>query len=337
MFASGSGFPPLLERWLSAVLAGPIPAEPRTTCGDCAMLRPEPFPGETRFERSTKCCTFFPVLASFEVGGLLLDEDPGLARGRARVRQRVLEGLHASPLGLGRPPIFLEVYQPESAFGRAQALRCPYYIDEDGGLCGVWRHREATCATWFCKHERGRVGHHFWLKVHQLLKNVEHWLSVSIALELGIERDALDALEPAPYDVVRDDAPDFYRAVWGPWAGRELEYYEESARRVAALDWPAVRARGGVVLDPLIAEVEAAERLLTEPEPLPARVQVVCYERLGSTGTRVRLRSYSEFNPLDVPAAVADAVPRLITKTAAEAGLDDAALRQLIDYGVVAE
>ncbi len=335
MFSEGSGFPPLLERWLRSFLGGPIPREPRTTCGDCAMLRPEPFHDERRFERATKCCTFFPQLPSFLVGGLLLDEDPAIARGRERVRQRVVDGLHATPLGLGRPPIFLDLYTPDSSFGHAQALRCPYYIDEDGGLCGIWRHREATCATWFCKHERGRVGHHFWARLNELLKNAEHRLAWVLALELGIDRDALLALEPAPFDLRKDEDGDHYRGIWGPWAGRELEFYTETARRAAPLAWTDVRARCGAVLDPYVARAEEAQRGLLDDTPLPEHARVAVYERLGSTGTRVRLRTYSEYNPLEVPVAVADALPQLASRPVAAVGIDEATLRQLLDYGVL--
>jgi hypothetical protein len=337
MFSEGSGFPPLLERWVRAFLGGPIPVEPRTTCGDCAMVRPEPFHDERRFERSTKCCTFFPQLASFAVGGVLLDDHPGMARGRERVRQRIVEGLYATPLGLGRPQVFTHIYTPDASFGHAEALRCPYYIDEDGGLCGVWRHREPTCATWFCKHERGQVGHYFWCRLNDLLKKTEARLSWLVALDLGIENDALEALDHAPFELVRDDDPGHFAAIWGPWAGRELEFYAEAARAVARLAWSDVRARCGPVLDHYVARAEEAHRRLREPPPVPERVQVAIYERLGSTGTRVRLRTYSEYNPLDVPVAVADAIPRLIGHPVDEAGLDEPTVRQLLDYGVLEE
>jgi hypothetical protein len=333
MFADGSGFPPLLERWLRAFLGGPIPAEPRTTCGDCAMLRADPM-GARRFEPRTKCCTFFPQLASFEVGGLLLDEDPAIARGRERMRERIAEGLQASPLGVGRPAIFTQIYTPESSFGHAQALRCPYYVDDEGGGCGIWRHREATCATWFCKHERGQLGLTFWNRIHELLKTVEHGLAWAIAVELGIDRDALVAIEPAPFDLSREEEPDHYRGIWGPWAGREIAYYEECARRVAPLAWTDVRARCGAFLDGHVERAREAQRAL-ETRPLPSQLQVAVHERVGSDGTRVRLRTYSNYNPLDVPTAVADAIPRFATASVAEVGLDDATVRQLLDYGVL--
>src|SRR5262249_31693926 len=98
MFAEGSGFPPLLARWLRSLPGGPIPAQPRTTCGDCPMLRPE-F-GGIAFDPKTKCCTFMPQLPSFNVGTLLLDDDPALAAGRARVRERVEAGEMVTPIGL---------------------------------------------------------------------------------------------------------------------------------------------------------------------------------------------------------------------------------------------
>ena len=106
---------------------------------------------------------------------------------------------------------------------------------------------------------------------------------------------------------------------------------------MANLAWSDVRARCGPVLDHYVERLEEAQRMLLAPRNVPGRVQVAIYERLGSTGTRVRLRTYSEFNPLDVPVAVADALPRLIGHPVGDSGLDEAVVSQLLDYGVLEE
>ncbi len=345
MFVSdGSGFPPLTERWLRELLGREIPAERRATCGDCAMRRPDEL-GGPRFDERTKCCTFFPELASYHVGGLLLDDDPTMARGRERVAERVRAGVNSSPFGVGRPAIFLEIYTPEVSFGQTQALRCPYYIDEDGGLCGVWRHREATCATWFCKHERGRFGHELWMALRRLLVVVEHRLAFTVAEELGIEHDALEALARLPFGIVRAEDEGFYGAMWGRWAGRELEFFVEVAKRVAPLSWGDVRSRLGDALDAGVQAVGAALAAFDETR-VPELARVAQLAPIAIRGDRVRLRSYSEYDPLDLPVEVAKKIrlfdERPVPAAVAEAKdegveITPATVRKLFDYGILEE
>lgn len=340
----GSGFPPLTERWLRDLLGRDIPAEPRATCGDCAMRRPDEFDA-ARFDERTKCCTFFPELASYHVGGLLLDDDPTMARGREKVAERVRAGVNSSPFGVGRPAIFLEIYTPEVSFGQTRALRCPYYIDEDGGLCGVWRHREATCATWFCKHERGHLGIAFWTAVRRLLVLVELRLAFALAEELGIEHDALEALARLPFGIIRSEDEGFYDAMWGRWAGRELEFFVETAKLVAPLSWGDVRARLGDRLDAGVEAVAAALAALDETR-VPELARVVRLEPLAIRGDRVRLRTYSDYDPLDLPLDVARKI-RLFDERPVPAAVDAAAedgveltpatVRALFDYGILEE
>src|SRR5262245_2433326 len=163
-----SPLPARYAAWMDQLL-GPIPNEPKATCHDCAMCAP---PGSTVatdspkevvfYDPQVKCCSYTPILWNFLVGDLLADQSAEAVIGRATVERRIEAGVAVTPLGLDRPPSYFALYQHISkAFGRTHTMRCPHFIDE-GGLCGVWRHRESTCVTWFCKHERGGVGKAFW-------------------------------------------------------------------------------------------------------------------------------------------------------------------------------
>src|SRR5579863_3280623 len=146
---------------MGALLPGPIPAETSATCDRCAMVRPvdpESAPPESFFSPQTKCCTYLPEIANFLVGRILADASPDAAFGRATVEARIDAGVEVTPLGLQKTPLFSLVYRASPAsFGHATSMRCPHYV-VDGGRCGVWRHRESTCATWFCKFARGANG-----------------------------------------------------------------------------------------------------------------------------------------------------------------------------------
>src|SRR5581483_886405 len=188
------------DGWLHDLLGGPIPAETNATCDSCAMIVAGDTSGaplaDAGYNAETKCCTYLPELWNFLVGRVLLDDSPEAARGRATVEARLDSGVAVSPLGLRRDTAYRVLYATggESIFGHAKAMRCPHYLHEEGGLCGVWRHRESTCATWFCKYVRGSVGRTFWMHLHQLLRFAEQSLAGWALLELGLEPRALARL-----------------------------------------------------------------------------------------------------------------------------------------------
>ncbi len=62
-----------------------------------------------------------------------------------------------------------------SRFGRTDRLRCPFL--DDGG-CGIWIYRNATCATWFCRHGDGVGGAAMWDAATELLRFAEAGVAV---------------------------------------------------------------------------------------------------------------------------------------------------------------
>jgi hypothetical protein len=352
--------PPLYAGWMDALLAAPVPAESNATCGDCAMVfadRPEG--GADAYRRDTKCCTYLPELWSFLVGGVLLDVPaPGspAERGRRSVEARLDAGVAVTPLGLGKAPLHAALYERgrEHVFGKALALRCPHYLDQDGGLCGVWAHRESTCATWFCKHVRGATGKEFWKHLHQLLVAVEKALAAWCALELGLEPDALAQLyQPYAARVARpltgrdvDGLPDAAaaRRAWGRWLGREREFYVACARRVQALAWEDVLRIGGaqVAVYAHLAR-HAHARLLDDAVPerlVPDLVQISPRGR-----DRRLLVGYSGLDGIEVPAVVPELLAHFDGRATAvvleeiarerRVRVDPSLVRKLADFGVL--
>ena len=149
--------PPLYAGWVEELLSGPVPEETRATCHNCAMLPRESdgAPDVLHFHPATKCCTFVPLLPNFLVGRILADSDPAGASGRRSVLERLRAADGVSPLGLDVPRRYGFLYGHNGGFGRTPSMRCPHYLETEGGLCGVWKHRNSICSTWFCKHDRG--------------------------------------------------------------------------------------------------------------------------------------------------------------------------------------
>ena len=338
-------------------LLGDIPNEPKATCQDCAMCRAEgqkPAPNDPVFyDPRSKCCTYMPILWNFLVGALLDDDSPEAAPGRRTVEARIAAGIAVTPLAMDRPPAYGVLYgHIPNAFGRAQSMRCPHYIEE-GGLCGVWRARESTCATWFCKHERGAVGKRFWQQLHRLLAVTERQVASWCVLQLDVGVDALAAVFPFPPPaagpVTGEDfdgrtTPERRQLVWGQWAGREQAFYREAGRLAGALSWTDVLALGGSELQAAVQITRAAFERLTTPR-LPDRLRAGELHLASAPGGGAVVTTYSPVDPLRLSPAVLEILPFFggrTTRAARQAisrklghQVDTSLLLKLVDFGVL--
>ena len=286
---TSSPLPPLYAAWFDDLLGGEIPSETRATCNDCAMCDTstgsEKIQGEM-FNPQSKCCTYLPLLPNYLVGMILADEDPAMAAGRASVEQRMLAGIAVTPFGLEWPlKVRAQYTQMEvRSFGRAQTLRCPHYLTEQGGLCGIWKYRNSICSTWFCKYVRGAVGRQFWESSKQLLETIEAELSRWCAIQLGLDDSALrylltPMLMPGQLPNLKledvDDQVDHekQRQVWANWRGREREFYLACGELVASLKWADVLMICGSEVQVRTRLTQKAYRTLIAAE-VPERLKV---------------------------------------------------------------
>jgi hypothetical protein len=326
--------PPLYSRWMEEVLSGRIPEETDATCGDCAMCSKDDKAhsrSELFYNPETKCCTYIPTLPNFLVGGILSDNDGAFAKGRMSVKARLRAGLAVTPIGLGMPPTFRFLYSGTAVrtFGLSKTLLCPYYLADEGGRCGVWRHRAAVCATWYCKHVRGAVSARFWKSLHQLLSAVELSLSHWCVDELDIGVEALGLLFPAndPHKqehqlnaLALDGKVDrgVYQIAWGKWSGREQEFYREAARLVDGLDWHDILAIGGTELKICERLVRDAYSRLTAKE-LPPFLKVGSLSVLQMGEESCRVTTYSPTDPLNLPKNLMAVLPYFDGRSTLEA------------------
>jgi hypothetical protein len=355
----GEPLPPLYARWVSELLGGAIPREARATCDACPMQTQPAQESQDRlyfFDPVVKCCTYVPELYSFLVGRILADTDPLAQAGRATVEKRIAGGVGVTPLGLMQSPVFSLLYGSSSdSFGRSRTFRCPHFL-EDTGRCGVWRHRESTCATWFCKHVRGSLGYAFWRKaLHYLLEVVERDLARWCVHRLFASDETLQHVvassawkavaEPVTGDSIDNRVtPKAYAGLWGEWRGREQEFYGRCADLVSPLSWGEVLAICG-------PEARAYERLtrhayqrLTSQE-VPPTLSVGSFHLIQIQRGVSRINTYSDYDPLDVPGAVMEALPYFddrstedaLAKIEKERGLrlDPALLQKMVDFGLL--
>lgn len=317
--------------WMREALADEPPEEPAATCEDCVMCRaPAPRVSEAPllFDPSVKCCSYLPELPNFLVGAILADGSSEAAPGRRSVRARIAAGEGVTPLGLFQTRAFRERYRPDCpGFGRDASLRCPHFLT-DSGRCSIWRHREASCSTWSCKHERGAVGRAFRQALHALLKQVEQGVA-AWCVQGGLGETG---------------AAGKGGGSWGAFDGRPEAFYLECARRSDRLSWGEVREIGGAPVADALAACRAALARLRDPG-VPERLSPGEYRVVGSGDAVVRIAAYAPFDPLDVPQPIAlllrhfDGRPTAVVLREIESQrglrLSQDVLRPLVDFGIL--
>jgi hypothetical protein len=352
--------PPLYQSWITDILPGPIARESKATCHDCVLCAPpgapESAPG---FNRRIKCCTVVPNLPNFLCGRILLDRSPEAARGRQSLVERLGRRAGVTPLGMAAPPLreYLRIGTRLEAWGRALTLSCPHYLEDAGG-CGIWRHREAHCTTWFCRHERGRTGLLFWEQLLQLLLAVEAGLARHWIVVLDVGDPALERLAAVPsglgraapkalldeHDLDGGVDPVAYAARWGSWVGREVELYERCARLTEALRWSHVLALCGPEVAIGVKRVQRAYAAM-QSAAIPTTLRPGGWTVIDESERAVTLRTFSVFDPLTVPRevyralsrfdgrATSDVIAAIQKEQGWELGLET--IRELVDYGVL--
>jgi hypothetical protein len=346
--------PRLYQTWIDEVLGGPLPEERHASCSTCAMCEPHAAraatASSTRFDPATKCCTYTPGLPNFLVGLILDDDEPGAAKGRDSVRRRIGEDHGVTPLGLQTPIQSAVVYKYAGGelFGRHGALRCPHYLPEDGGKCGIWRHRNGVCATWFCKHEHGAAGQALWRALAELLGTVERQLALWCAGELG---QGVETLGPSllPYYQLMTRLPPSGRAAhtWTEeWRGRIEDFYVAAGRLVRPLCWPQVREICGPTLGLEVKALRGAMAALHQMDP-PQRLRYNATAVLPTGRGEIAVAGYSERDMVRLAAGLVDELGRFdgrrsgdeVAEAIAQATgitLDVPAIRRLLQFRVLA-
>ena len=124
-----SKLPPLYHRFFPDFIESEIPAETIATCDDCVFCRQPQNPFI-----NTKCCTYYPEMSNYLIGGLL--QDPGWTEGKNRMRALIKSRKGVTPYGLIRPKGYdlldkeLRTLHPADTGWtqrEVEALRCPFY------------------------------------------------------------------------------------------------------------------------------------------------------------------------------------------------------------------
>ena len=313
------GLPLVYRTLFPGFFRNEVPVETKATCASCAMCQTsapgavESVDGVNRFFRpDTKCCTYHPRLPNYLIGGLLGDDNPGLAEGQRRVRERIASRMGVTPQWIKTPAKYNLLYNSSRQFfGRSLSMRCPYYVENNpAGNCSIWAYREAVCSTFYCKYVAGADGRKFWMTLKTYLTLAEIQLSRYTALKLLPEYILAGRDKPEPAGVLSaedlDDKalPDKeYAELWGSWAGREEELYRKSYALVSALtaeDFEKIIGLDGVVEQTVL---EKHYRAVTAPElPRVLKFNPSATVQWLPDGN-LALGSYSEHDAVALPGA----------------------------------
>jgi len=325
---SSTPLPDLYAKWMEDALGTELPAEPRATCHDCVMCKgaaqPAALAREIRFSPISKCCTYVPLVPNYLVGQIIKDHSDEAQFGRTQLLERLKNRVGATPVGMVVDAHSARIFDrlvEKDQFGRDDSFRCPYY-NPDGGLCGIWRHRNSVCSTWFCKHERGAIGRRFWLSVSRLLQHVERELATYCVFKLGVDQSAVNELFYADgqqrslkdmHTYLEDDKGRMDNAVarllWGQWYDKEETFYGACADLVGDLPWSSVLHIVGTQTSVLTHHARQAF------EPLRTRrvEDVLCMSTFtiepASADDVFIENEYTKFDPLRLSRAVLDALP----------------------------
>lgn len=99
--------PEYYHKFLPGFFRNTIPLETVATCSECPMLSEEGNDSSESefFSPESKCCTHYPNLYNYIVGGLLSNTDKELDEGRHRIRRQIKRRIGVTPHGVLRPYI----------------------------------------------------------------------------------------------------------------------------------------------------------------------------------------------------------------------------------------
>ena len=308
--------PPIYRSLLPQTFETNVADESKATCSNCAMCSSnrQSLPGEdsTFFEPNVKCCTFHPSLPNFLVGAILADSSVNKETGRNRIQEKLASRIGVTPYGIAAPAKYTMLYgNTREFFGRSRAMRCPYYVDEGGGLCSIWAYREAVCSTYFCKHVAGADGRRFWMSLKSYLALIEQQLSRYAIFKLYPEYllTGRHPADPPARKLDREELEDLppsektYSRLWESWTGMEREFFIECHQLVSSLKEEEVRDILGIDGEISLTSMKKNLRDMQAPR-LPEKLKINQDLTLKwlTTG-EVVLGAYSELDALALPAS----------------------------------
>lgn len=268
--------PELFTRWTEEILDGRLPDENGADCGNCVMCDASDWVGAyptLRFDKRVRCCSHTPDLPNWSVGGVLMEGANTTPRGVATMRRRIKMPGCALPWGVvastPEKEAMLDLTR-RHRFGRAPEMSCPHFVASDR-TCSIWNHRNSTCGTWFCRHERGLVGEGFWVAIRELLNGIEHTLAFHAVSTLMPEGDA---------------------GSWDAWEGTPESFYKAAHELVSTMSWSDIADEAPPPLRQAVDTARTAYRFAVGDTPIPPNPLYQKKHLMGREAAGMRVEAY---------------------------------------------
>ncbi len=209
-----------------------VPREKKASCHSCPKIVTHGYRPDYR------CCTYHPKVPNYSLGLALVAG----GEGGEIVRQLAASG-YLTPEGMVATPQRWSYYLADvqdDLFGKSKDVLCPFLLPDSGG-CSIYAFRNGVCSTFFCHSDFGDQGKKFWESVQTLVVQCELALGQWVMDELGIPAKAyfqtVDSFADRVGTITAEDGQAWSlvarEILWGPWFGRELEYFEAAAKLVS--------------------------------------------------------------------------------------------------------
>jgi Fe-S-cluster containining protein len=260
-----------------------LPAEELATCDNCAMVQSHESTNtnENYYAPNLKCCTFYPTIPNYLIGAILNSNDKMFEHGQNVIKKLIEKGSNVFPTGIHQPKDYKLLYDAASTrgFGKSKALLCPFY-NKTLNNCSIWKYRNSTCSTFFCKYVNGKDGNDFYLSLKEYLQNTETAISNYILLKQGFTSTEIIELREhvknnkiTHFDLDGRKNIHQYTNHWKAFDGKEIEFYIESYKIASELNEKDFTEIGGIDLEIKLGKAEKAYKSMINPV-LPEKLLV---------------------------------------------------------------
>lgn len=241
--------------------------ETEANCSECNN------PESSDYVYPYKCCTFYPNIPNYLVGGILQSSNK---KAKEIIQKRIEERHSVNPYGIYKPKKLALIYNQankEQVFGKSEQLLCPYYSINNKGLCSIWKHRSNKCSTYYCRYNQGISGNEFWDTLKKYLKHIEESLSEYAVYKvfgsgnypkIKSEYDPDNELSLVDIDEEMKDAE--YEKVWLSYHGEEALFYKKAFHIVKELTAQKLSHILGIKGKTLLENCKHAYKGLTQPD-----------------------------------------------------------------------
>lgn len=232
--------PALYAKLLPELVDRIVPEEKVATCSNCTLAM-----SPKSIHKNTKCCSYYPQIPNYLIGGLLQDELLGLDKGKVVARKLISNKIGISPFGINKPLWYKNfrkrtIQNPDHKNTESDMvhLLCPFY--GENGECLTWAYREHCCSTHFCFSVGGNEGKNFWEHFMKYLKTLEVELAQYCLEQLGLDNTL--SIEVINGDSLNADDDNqnvdesTYSDIWDSWNGKEEAFYLECHKLIENLN-----------------------------------------------------------------------------------------------------